>query len=122
MWLVHKILKQKVTTSSNKFKAQGADAAGWLHQGMANRLAIDMGLNLDAASLKQDISISTEEVDLRRQIYWALYCVDKLSAAYTGRVCTFLVSEPCHMVHNLLLNFDIGFSRCRKSTEHQSDQ
>ncbi len=32
-----------------QMKAIGADAAGWLHQGMANRLAIDMGLNLDGA-------------------------------------------------------------------------
>ncbi|OJJ36164.1 hypothetical protein ASPWEDRAFT_112374 [Aspergillus wentii DTO 134E9] len=68
----------------------GADAASWLHQGMANRLVLDMGLNLDAETLDGSDIISHEEVELRRQIFWALYCDDKLSAAYTGRVCSML--------------------------------
>ena len=54
-------------------------------------MALDMGLNLDAASLKGSSWMPAEEIDLRRQIYWALYCHDKLFASYTGRVCTFLV-------------------------------
>nr|XP_036584062.1 C6 transcription factor [Colletotrichum truncatum]KAF6793321.1 C6 transcription factor [Colletotrichum truncatum] len=70
--------------------AYGCDAAGWLHQGMANRLALDMGLNLDAASLAGSNLMPIEEIELRRQIYWALYCDDKLAAIYTGRVCNFL--------------------------------
>lgn len=69
----------------------GADAAGWLHQGMANRLALDMGLNMDPASLAETSTISVEEAELRRTIYWTLYCHDKLLASYTGRVCTLLV-------------------------------
>ncbi|KAL3426421.1 C6 transcription factor [Phlyctema vagabunda] len=81
---------QSLSIMGTIYVAQGSDAAGWLHQGMANRLAIDMGLNLDVTSLKRDHTMSAEEIDLRREIYWALYCVDKLSAAYTGRVCTFL--------------------------------
>ncbi|KAF9870578.1 hypothetical protein CkaCkLH20_11884 [Colletotrichum karsti] len=72
------------------YVSYGCDAAGWLHQGMANRLALDMGLNLDAASLAGSNLIPTEEIELRRQIYWALYCDDKLAAIYTGRVCNFL--------------------------------
>ncbi|KAJ5404470.1 hypothetical protein N7509_004341 [Penicillium cosmopolitanum] len=62
--------------------ATGSDAAGWLHQGMANRLALDMGFNMDPAVLAG-----------LRQIYWALYCHDKLSASYAGRVCTLLDSQ-----------------------------
>lgn len=58
---------------------------------MANRLALDMGLNLDGETLIESECITREEVELRRQIFWALYCDDKLSAAYTGRVCTMLV-------------------------------
>ncbi|KAJ6014307.1 hypothetical protein N7540_008898 [Penicillium herquei] len=65
--------------------AMGSDAAGWLHQGMANRLAIDMGLNMDPAVLTGTVSLPKIEIELRRQIYWALYCHDKLSASYTGR-------------------------------------
>jgi len=59
---------------------------------MAIRLAIDMGLNIDPSLLTGSKSFSPEETELRRHIYWALYCVDKLSASYTGRVCTMLVS------------------------------
>lgn len=58
---------------------------------MANRLALDMGLNLDGETLIESQCITLEEIELRRQIFWALYCDDKLSAAYTGRVCTMLV-------------------------------
>ncbi|KAI5921203.1 fungal-specific transcription factor domain-containing protein [Camillea tinctor] len=71
----------------------GADAAGWLHHGMANRLALDMGLNLDSASILETKSYSSAEVELRRQIYWSLFVNDKLSASYTGRICTFLDSQ-----------------------------
>ncbi|KAF2138905.1 uncharacterized protein K452DRAFT_361105 [Aplosporella prunicola CBS 121167] len=74
-------------------QAIGADAAGWLHQGMANRLALDMGLNLDMASLTGSNTMPSDEAELRRQIYWALYCDDKLSASYTGRVCTMLDNQ-----------------------------
>ncbi|KAJ5085126.1 hypothetical protein N7532_009897 [Penicillium argentinense] len=73
--------------------ATGSDAAGWLHQGMANRLALDMGLNMDPAVLAGAVSLPPIEIELRRQIYWALYCHDKLSASYTGRVCTLLDSQ-----------------------------
>ncbi|KAJ5917185.1 hypothetical protein N7466_010739 [Penicillium verhagenii] len=73
--------------------ATGSDAAGWLQQGMAIRLAIDMGLNMDPAVLTGTVSLPAIEIELRRQIYWALYCHDKLSACYTGRVCTLLDSQ-----------------------------
>lgn len=71
--------------------ARGADAIAWLHQGTAHRLALDMGLNFDGTSGLG--SMTTEETALRRQIYWALYCTDKLHAIYSGRVCTMLVSS-----------------------------
>ncbi|KAL4933722.1 transcription factor domain-containing protein [Aspergillus undulatus] len=70
--------------------ATGADAAGWLHHGMANRLSLDMGLNLDPAGFQETNILSIREVQLRRQIYWALYCHDKWSSLYTGRICSML--------------------------------
>lgn len=60
---------------------------------MSTRLALDMGFNMDAMAVTGTNHISSEEVKLRRQIYWALYCTDKLSSSYTGRVCTMLVSS-----------------------------
>ncbi|KAF4876585.1 Nitrogen assimilation transcription factor nirA [Colletotrichum siamense] len=95
--LLHKDMKRpSITTIQSMsilvgvYVSYGCDAAGWLHQGMANRLALDMGLNVDATSLAGSNLIPTEEIELRRQMYWALYCDDKLAAIYTGRVCNFL--------------------------------
>ncbi|KAE8155053.1 fungal-specific transcription factor domain-containing protein [Aspergillus avenaceus] len=73
--------------------AMGADAAGWLHHGMANRLSLDMGLNLDPVEFEETNAMSQREIQLRRQIYWTLYCHDKLSSSYTGRICSMLDSQ-----------------------------
>jgi hypothetical protein len=89
----------------------GSDAAGWLHQGMANRLALDMGFNMDPAVLAGAVALPAIEIELRRQIYWALYCHDKLSASYTGRVCTLLVSVRQTKSVWVMLMCLIGLSR-----------
>ncbi|KAL6890876.1 hypothetical protein GGI43DRAFT_209394 [Trichoderma evansii] len=57
---------------------------------MANRLIFDMGLHLDPSPLVVSGSMTTAEVELRRQSCWSLYCADKLAAGYTGRVCCML--------------------------------
>ncbi|OJK00348.1 hypothetical protein ASPACDRAFT_1855924 [Aspergillus aculeatus ATCC 16872] len=75
------------------YVAIGSDSKGWLRHGMAIRLALDMGLNLDFATLERTHRFSEVEIKLRKQIYWSLYCTDKLWASYTGRVCTMLDSQ-----------------------------
>ncbi|OTB09486.1 hypothetical protein M426DRAFT_316032 [Hypoxylon sp. CI-4A] len=75
------------------YVAVGSDAAGWLHAGMATILAVDMGLNLDPANVASTGWLKPEEIELRRRIYWTLYCLDKLSSLYMGRVCTVLYSQ-----------------------------
>ncbi|KID91377.1 Transcription factor, fungi [Metarhizium guizhouense ARSEF 977] len=82
---------QSLAVLGTVYHAFGQDAAGWLHSGMANRLVLDMGLNLDPGSLVASGRMTAEEAQLRRQVYWSLYCGDKLAAAYTGRVCSMLV-------------------------------
>ncbi|CAG8944410.1 unnamed protein product [Penicillium salamii] len=84
---------QSLAIMGMAYIAIGSDAAGWLHQGTANRLALDMGLNMDPSVLSGAVALPPIEIELRRQIYWALYCHDKLSASYTGRVCTVLESQ-----------------------------
>ncbi|EXU98238.1 Zn(2)-Cys(6) zinc finger domain protein [Metarhizium robertsii] len=98
--LLHFDLKRPTITSIQSlavlgtvYHAFGQDAAGWLHSGMANRLVLDMGLNLDPGSLVASGRMTAEEAQLRRQVYWSLYCVDKLAAAYTGRVCSMLTDR-----------------------------
>ncbi|KAE8379370.1 hypothetical protein BDV26DRAFT_291392 [Aspergillus bertholletiae] len=81
---------QSLTVLGTVYVAFGHDSAGWLCQGMANRLVLDMGLHLDSNILNSTIRITDTEAELRRQIYWSLYCDDKLAACYTGRVCTML--------------------------------
>lgn len=72
-----------------------------MRHGMAIRLALDMGFNLDSSSLARSHRLSVMEIKLREQIYWALYCTDKLWASYSGRVCTMLVGVP------LLIDFSL---------------
>ncbi|KAJ5700889.1 hypothetical protein N7493_011935 [Penicillium malachiteum] len=48
---------------------------------------LTLGLNIDVACLAGSNSMPPQEIELRRNIYWALFCDDKLAAAYTGRVC-----------------------------------
>ncbi|KAB8260927.1 hypothetical protein BDV32DRAFT_158596 [Aspergillus pseudonomiae] len=81
---------QSLAVLGTAYVAFGHDAAGWLCQGMANRLVLDMGLHLDSNILNSPNRITEAEAELRRQIYWSLYCDDKLAASYTGRVCTML--------------------------------
>ncbi|KAL2810250.1 fungal-specific transcription factor domain-containing protein [Aspergillus granulosus] len=84
---------QALAVMAVAYVAMGSDDAGWLRHGMAIRLALDMGFNLDPSILKQSYRLTDEEAALRRQIYWALYCTDKLWASYTGRICTVLDSQ-----------------------------
>lgn len=60
---------------------------------MGKQLALDLGINLDAQRVSGPNTIPGEEVELRRLLYWSMYCDDKLAAAYTGRVCTLLVGS-----------------------------
>ncbi|KAL5610610.1 hypothetical protein FOBRF1_006727 [Fusarium oxysporum] len=87
------------------YVAVGSDAAGWLHHGMAIRLVLDMGLNLDSIADAGLSRLPDAEVQLRRQIYWSLYCSDKLWASYTGRICTMLDSQgSVLLMENVALN------------------
>lgn len=60
---------------------------------MAIRLGLDMGFNLDSSTLVSSNRLPVTEIRLRGQLYWALYCTDKLWATYTGRICTMLVGR-----------------------------
>ncbi|CAG9978484.1 unnamed protein product, partial [Clonostachys byssicola] len=74
------------------YVAVGQDTVGWLHHGMSVQLALDIGINMDSTVLHGSDRLTPQELRLRHQVYWALYCDDKLWASYTGRVCLMLVS------------------------------
>lgn len=94
-------------------QSTGADATSWLRQGMAKQLALDLGINLDAQRISGSNLIPKEEVELRRLLYWSMYCDDKLAAAYTGRVCTVLVGPPDPLLVTPVLTSYPGCSRAR---------
>jgi hypothetical protein len=98
----------------------GSDAAGWLHQGMANRLALDMGFNMDPSVLSGAVALPPIEIELRRQIYWALYCHDKLSASYTGRVCTVLVCRTAGNISFFGTHIELARRTPRESSTNRS--
>ncbi|KAF4430341.1 Nitrogen assimilation transcription factor nirA [Colletotrichum fructicola] len=52
------------------------DARGWLYSGMAMRLAFDLALHVDMTPYVRTGSISQEEADLRKTVFWGAYTVD----------------------------------------------
>jgi hypothetical protein len=70
---------------------------------MANRLLLDLGLNVHSNTVTGTSVLTPDEVHLRRQIYWALYSNDKLWASYSGRVCTMLASPLSASAFPLLM-------------------
>ncbi|KAK9238586.1 phosphoesterase family protein [Lipomyces kononenkoae] len=114
---------QSLAIMTTVYHSMGADAAGWLRQGMASRLALDTGMNIDPALLPGNVSLPPEEFNLRRQIYWALYFHDKLAASYTGRVCTLLDSQSIIKLpsySNTVLSHSVG--RCGPFERRTSTQ
>lgn len=58
---------------------------GWIHSGMAFRIAIDLGLHLDNSSLIEKGIISQEEDLARRTTFWGCYVFDQGWGFYLGR-------------------------------------
>ncbi|KAI8991705.1 fungal-specific transcription factor domain-containing protein [Mycotypha africana] len=56
----------------------------WVYNGMACRMCLELGLNMDSAQSRQDMS--EEGIELRRRVFWSCYCLDKLQAAERERL------------------------------------
>lgn len=54
----------------------GREGNGWVYSGLSFRMAFDLGLNLDAASLGPH-TLSEEEIDARRITFWGCFLIDK---------------------------------------------
>ncbi|EQB56632.1 hypothetical protein CGLO_03351 [Colletotrichum gloeosporioides Cg-14] len=61
------------------------DARGWLYSGMAMRLAFDLALHVDMTPYVKIGSISQEEADLRKTVFWGAYTIDHLWGLHLGR-------------------------------------
>jgi len=65
----------------------GSMEQGWIFIGMAIRMAFDLGMNCDSTNWRingRDL-FTREELQTRRQIWWACYLADRYASAYIGR-------------------------------------
>jgi hypothetical protein len=61
------------------------DARGWLHSGMAVRLATDLGLHLDSQIYLDAGIIDHEKVLARRVVFWGAFIHERMWSLYLGR-------------------------------------
>ncbi|PLB42058.1 putative C6 transcription factor (NirA) [Aspergillus candidus] len=62
----------------------GREGRGWFYSGMSFRMALDLGLNLDAPSIGSR-SLGEDEIDARRMTFWGCFLFDKCWSNYLGR-------------------------------------
>jgi hypothetical protein len=55
----------------------GRETKGWVYSGMSFRMAMDLGLHLGPANLKDIDAMSDEEIDARRITFWGCFLFDK---------------------------------------------
>jgi len=55
----------------------GREGNGWVYSGMSFRMAMDLGLNVDAPGLNHDATLNAEDIDARRITFWGCFLFDK---------------------------------------------
>ncbi|KAF5002429.1 hypothetical protein FGRMN_441 [Fusarium graminum] len=63
------------------YNARGETSKGWLYTGYALRMVYDLGLHLDPKTTTE----SSEEIEIRRRVFWGAFVCDKLQSLYMGR-------------------------------------
>ena len=61
--------------------SRGEISKGWIHTGLATRMAYDLGLHLDV----RKPGLKPEDVEIRRRVFWGAFISDKLQSLYMGR-------------------------------------
>lgn len=68
----------------------GRSSQGWLYGGMAFRMAFDMGIHLPSDKLQTFVkSLSSEDIEIRKRLFWSCYTWDKVLSLYLGRMPAF---------------------------------
>ena len=71
----------------------GRSSQGWLYSGMAFRMAFDMGIHLPSDKLQMFVkSLSPEDIEIRKRLFWSCYTWDKIISLYLGRMPGFTPS------------------------------
>ncbi|KAF7512164.1 hypothetical protein GJ744_002326 [Endocarpon pusillum] len=71
----------------------GREGKGWVYSGMSFRMAMDLGLDVDAPDLNHDSKLDDEEKDARRITYWGCFLFDKCWSNYLGRQPQLLITS-----------------------------
>lgn len=61
------------------------EAFGWMHVGMAVRMALSLGLHLDCSQCVDEGIMTAEEAEVRSVTWWGCYVLDKLFNIGLGR-------------------------------------
>ncbi|KIW02202.1 uncharacterized protein PV09_06358 [Verruconis gallopava] len=78
-----------ITLASSLFAIEtSAKSTAWLYSGIAFRMIIDLGLNVDGVELLKHNKISPEELECRRRVFWGAFVFDKIHSMYYGRPVT----------------------------------
>ncbi|RJE23615.1 hypothetical protein PHISCL_04071 [Aspergillus sclerotialis] len=81
---------QALLQQSARDIACGHSSAAWLYSGMAFRMAVDLGLHVSPDDLQRhSSSLSAEDVEIRKRLFWSLYAWDKHISLYLGRMPNF---------------------------------
>lgn len=71
--------------SSSLFALGDERSTAWLYAGIAFRMITDLGIHVDATMLPNMRSLSDEDLEIRRRVFWAAFVVDKIQSLYQGR-------------------------------------
>lgn len=70
---------------ASKESGIGKSSLGWIHSGIASRIAIALGLHLDSVDIKDKKGLSEEEVRVKKTTFWGCYIFDQGWGLYLGR-------------------------------------
>ncbi|KAG6049794.1 hypothetical protein E4U17_006718 [Claviceps sp. LM77 group G4] len=78
----------------------GNTAQAWTYSGIAFRLIDHLGICVDGQSFPGSVTLSDEELEIRRRIYWSCYSWDKLISLYLGRSPSLQLTDfsPSHVM------------------------
>lgn len=69
------------------------DSRGWIYEGMAIRMAVDLGYQLNCDEWVAKNLISAEEAHMRKVTFWGCFVLDRLWSIYMGRPAALRLSD-----------------------------
>ncbi|MCJ1473985.1 hypothetical protein MMC13_002641 [Lambiella insularis] len=71
--------------TKSQFALGKEKSAAWLNAGIAFRMIIDLGIQVDGSHLSGNHYLSVEDLEVRRRVFWAAFTIDKVQSLYRGR-------------------------------------